>query len=260
MSWSTTRIALRLRSAGTASAGAGLIAVMIVVGALFPAVGHSIGRLHVSTSVSNLLGGADYGTITGWFRSEIAIFYGPLVIGGLAIVAAAATTAGEEEDGILALVLAHPIRRSRLVAAKAVAVAGVVSATALAVWVGLVAGVAVGGGGITLAHITALSVQLAFFGLATGASAIAIGAGTGRRSLATGVAAAIGILGWLINSLAPLVGGISWLRYLAPYYYYAGHDPLARGADVPGLLVLGALALVLTAIAMAAIERRDLRG
>src|SRR5581483_7196686 len=128
--------------------------------------------------------------------------------------------------------------RSRLVAAKAVAVAGVVSATALAVWVGLVAGVAVGGGGITLAHITALSVQLAFFGLATGASAIAIGAGTGRRSLATGVAAAIGILGWLINS----------------------HAPLARGADVPGLLVLGALALVLTAIAMAAIERRDLRG
>lgn len=125
---------------------------------------------------------------------------------------------------------------------------------------GLIVGVAVGGGGITIAHITALAVQLAFFGFATGAVAIAIGAGTGRKSLATGVAAAIAILGWLINSLAPLVGAISWLEYLAPYFYYAGLDPLTRGADIPGLIVLGSLTLLLTGVAMLGIERRDPRG
>jgi ABC-2 type transport system permease protein len=260
VSWPATRITLRLRLPATAYAGIGLIAVMIVVGALFPAVGHTIGKLNVPTSVSNLLGGADYGTITGWFRSEIAVIYAPLVIGALAITGAVATTAGEEEDRILALVLAHPIRRSRLVAAKAAAIAGVVAAIAFATWTGLIVGVAIGGGGITIAHITALAVQLAFFGFATGAVAIALGAATGRKSLATGVAAAVGILGWLINSLAPLVGGINWLKYLAPYYYYAGHDPLARGVDIPGLIVLGALALLLTAIAMVGLERRDLRA
>ncbi len=263
MSWPATGIALRLRLPATLSAGIGLIAVMTAVGALFPAVGHSIGKLPVSASVSNLLGGADYGTITGWFRSEIGIFYGPLVIGALAITGAAATTAGEEEDRILALVLAHPIRRSRLVAAKATAIAAIVAIIAFAIWIGLIVGVAVGGGGgggITIAHITALAVQLAFFGFATGGVAIALGAGTGNKSLAVGFAAAVGILGWLINSLAPLVSAISWLKYIAPYYYYAGHDPLTHGADVPGLIVLAALTLLLTAVAMIAIERRDLRS
>ena len=260
MSLSTARITLRLRLPAAVSAGVGLIAVMIAVGALFPSVGHTIGKLSIPKSVSNLLGGGDYGTITGWFRSEIAAIYGPLVVGGLAITGAAATTAGEEEDRIMGLVLAHPIRRPRLIAAKAAAIAGVVLIVALGTWIGLIAGVAVGGGGITLAHMTALAVQLAFFGFATGAVAIALGAGTGRRSLATGVGAAVGIVGWLINSFAPLVGALDWLKYVSPFYYYAGHDPLAQGVDIVGIVVLGALSLVLTAAGMVGIDRRDLRA
>ena len=260
MSWATTRITLRLRRTGTLSAALGLIAVMAAVGALFPAVGHSIGKLNVPAGVANLLGGADYGTITGWFRSEIAEIYGPLVIAALAITGAAAATAGEEEGRILALVLAHPIRRSRLVAAKAAAVALIVCVVAFAVWIGLIVGVAAGGGGITVGHMTALAVQLGFFGLATGAVAFALGAGTGRRSLAAGGAAAVAILGWLVNSFAPLVGAIAWLKYLTLFYYYAGYDPLARGIGLPGLVVLGVFTIALTAAAMLAFERRDLRG
>jgi len=260
VSWPATRITLRLRRTGTLSAAVGLIAVMAAVGALFPAVGHTIGKLNVPAGVANLLGGADYGTITGWFRSEIAEIYGPLVIAALAITSAAAATAGEEEDRILALVLAHPIRRSRLVAAKAAAIALIVFVIAFAVWVGLIVGVAVGGGGITFVHMTALAVQLGFFGLASGAVALALGAGTGRRSLAVGGAAAVAILGWLINSFAPLVTAITWLKYLTLFYYYAGYDPLARGIGFPGLTVLGLVTLALTATAIITFERRDLRA
>src|SRR6185312_3651009 len=122
VNWPTAILALRLRLPSTVSAAIGLIAVMAAVGALFPAVGHTIGKINVPHGVSNLLGGADYGTITGWFRGEIAAIYGPLVIGALAINGASAVTAGEEEDGILAVVLAHPIRRSRLIASKATAI------------------------------------------------------------------------------------------------------------------------------------------
>ena len=260
MSWPTAKIALRLRLPAALSAAVGLIAVMAAVGALFPAVGHTIGKLNVPRSVSNLLGGGDYGTITGWFRSEIASIYGPLVIGALAITGAAATTAGEEEDRILGLVLAHPIGRARLIGAKAAAIAAVVLVIAFATWIGLIVGVAAGGGGITLAHMTALAVQLAFFGFATGALAIALGAGTGRRSLASGVAAAVAILGWLINSFAPLLSALDWLKYLSPFYYYAGHDPLTHGVDATGVIVLGVVSLVLTTLGMVGIERRDLRA
>jgi hypothetical protein len=55
-----------------------------------------------------------------------------------------------------------------------------VIAIALATWRGLAGGVALGGGGITVGHLAALSLQLAFFGFATGAIALALGAGTGR--------------------------------------------------------------------------------
>lgn len=260
MNWPTTRLTLRLRLLSTISAAVGLIAVMAAVGALFPAVGHTIGRINVPKGVLNLLGGADYGTITGWFRSEIAAIYGPLVIGALAITGASAITAGEEEDGILGLVVAHPIRRSRLIAAKAAGIGAVVLIIAFATWVGLIVGVALGGGGISIGHITALAVQLAFFGLATGAVAIALGAGTGRRSTATGVAAAVAVVGWLINSFVPLVSAIGWLKYVSLFYYYAGRDPLTRGVDILGIIVLGAVTVVLTAIAMAGIDRRDLRA
>ncbi len=260
MSWPTAGLTLRLRLPAAVSASFGLIAVMAAVGALFPSVGHTIGKIDVPKGVSNLLGGGDYGTITGWFRSEIASIYGPLVVGALAITGASAVTAGEEEDGILALVLAHPIRRSRLIASKAAAIGAVVLIIALATWIGLIVGVALGGGGIAIGHMAALAVQLAFFGFATGAVAIALGAGNGRRSTASGVAAAVAIVGWLINSFAPLVSALAWLKYVSLFYYYAGRDPLTRGVYVPGIIVLGVVTVVLTAIAMVGIDRRDLRA
>jgi len=256
----TTWIGLRLRLPSTLSTAVALVAVLAAVGALFPAVGHTIGRLDVPTSVANLLGGADYGTVTGWFRSEIAVIYGPLVIAALAITGAASTTAGEEEDGILALVLAHPVRRAQLIAAKAAAIALVVVIVAAAVWLGLVVGVALAGGGIGLAHMTALAVQLAVFGFAAGALALAVAAGTGSKPLADGVAAAVVVLGWLVNSFAPLVGAIAWLKYLTLFYYYAGNDPLGRGFDPVGLSVLALVTLALTAVALVGIGRRDLRA
>jgi ABC-2 type transport system permease protein len=260
VSWASTNLALRLRLLSTISAAVGLIAVEIAVGALFPAVGHTIGKLNIPKGVAQLLGGADYGTITGWFRSEIASIYGPLVIGAMAITGAAAITAGEEEDRILALVLAHPILRSRLVGAKAAAIAVVVIAIAVATWVGMICGVAIGGGGISAGHLAAFAVHLAFFGFATGALALALGAGTGLRSLATGVAAGVAILDWLIYGFAPLVSALGWLKYLSLFYYYAEHDPLTRGVSLVDLAVLAAFTLAMTAVAMVGIDRRDLRG
>ncbi len=260
MSWPAFTMTLRLRLPSTGFAALGLVAVLLAVGALFPAVGHSFGKLNIPSGVSHLLGGADYGTIVGWFRSEIGSIYGPLVISAMAITGAVSATAGEEEDRILALVLAHPVDRRRLIAAKAGAIAVVVWLIAAATWLGLIGGVALGGGGISLGDLSAYSLHLAFFGLAIGAIALAVAVGTGRRALATGVAAAVGVAGWLINGFAPLVAAIAWLKYVSPFYYYAGHDPLTAGVDIVDLSVLGVLALALTTVAMVRIQRRDLRA
>jgi ABC-2 type transport system permease protein len=260
MSWPTFQMTVRLRVVSTASAALGLIAVLLAVGALFPAVGHTIGKLNIPKGVADLLGGADYATITGWYRSEIASIYGPLVIAAIAITGVSSATAGEEEDRILSLLLAHPVTRAHLIAAKAIAIAVLVMVVALGTWVGLIGGVALAGGGITIGHLAAFAFHLAFFGFATGAVALAVAGATGRRALAGGVAAAVGLLGWLINGFAPLVGSIAWLKYLSLFYYYESGDPLTRGLDIGDLVVLGLFTIVLAAVAMISIRHRDLRG
>jgi ABC-2 type transport system permease protein len=256
----TFAMAVRLRARSTVLTALGMASVILMVGALFPAVGDSIGKLEVPEGVAELLGGADYGTIAGWMRSEIGAVYGPLVIAATAITAAAGSTAGEEESGILALVLAHPLERSRLILEKAAAVALSVVVIAFGVWVGLVAGVAVAGGGISLGHQAALAVHLAFFGFASGAVALALAAVTGRKSVASGGAAAFAVGGFLINGFAPLVDGVTWLKFASPFYYYAGHDPLGRGIDLPDLAVLGAATAVFMVIATLGFRHRDLRA
>lgn len=164
------------------------------------------------------------------YRAEIASVYGPLLVGGLAIASAAGSIAGEDEDRILALVLAHPVTRPALVAAKGLAVGMGVAIVALGAWVGLIAGVAVAGGGM------------------------------GVGNLAAGGAAGFAILGYLINGVAPLVDAIAWLRYLSPFYYYAENDPLGNGVDIPDLVVLALFALAMAAIATLGLQRRDLRA
>jgi ABC-2 type transport system permease protein len=252
-------MAVRLRAATTGLTALGMTLVIVMVGALFPAVGDSIGQLDLPDGVAELLGGADYGTITGWMRSEIGAVYGPLVIAATAITCAVGSTAAEEEDGILGLTLAYPIGRSPLIGAKAGAVAVCVAVVAAGTLVGLLAGVALAGGGISVGHLVALALHLAFFGWAIGALALALAAATGRRAIASAGTAGVALVGFLINGFAPLVDGLTWLKYLSPFYYYAGHDPLGRGVDLGDLAVLGGAAILLTAVAAIAFERRDLR-
>lgn len=260
MSSPTFELALRLRVVSTASSAVGMALVIVMVGALFPAVGGSIGKLDLPEGVTELLGGADYGTLAGWMRSEIGAVYGPLVIGAVAITAAASLTAGEEEQGILAMIAAHPVTRFGLVLAKAAAVATSVVVIAIGTFVGLLVGVAIGGGGIALSDLCALCVHLAFFGLTTGALALALAAATGRKAVAAGGASAYALLAFLVNGFAPLVDGLSWLKYLSSFYYYEENDPISNGVDLGDIAVLAGVTILLTVFASLAIERRDLRG
>ena len=181
-----------------------------MVGALFPAVGDSIGKLDLPEGVAELLGGADYGTITGLDAQRDR--RGLRAAGdrrhrdhrrrGLD-----RRRGGERHPRARARPPDRPLapgrsprpRRSR----------SACSSSPLGTWLGLVVGVAVGGGGIALGHLAALAVHLAFFGLATGALALALAAATGRRARRRRRRGGRSrSLGFLINGFAPLVDGL----------------------------------------------------
>jgi ABC-2 type transport system permease protein len=256
----TARMELRLRYRTAAYAGVGLVIVIMIVGALYPSLKDTFGKLNVPQGVANLLGGADYSTLTGWLQSEIVATYGPLVFCSVAITTATATTTGDEDDGVLATLLAHPVPRTRLLLAKTLALTLLIVTISLATWIGLIIGVAIAGGGSSLAHLGAQSAHLCLLGLAFGTLSLALGASTGRKSIAAGGSAAGAILGFLLNGLAPLVSAVRWTQYLSPFYYYANGRPLANGAQWQHLAVLAGVSLALVASALAGFRRRDLRG
>jgi ABC-2 type transport system permease protein len=103
-------------------------------------------------------------------------------------------------------------------------------------------------------------VHLAFFGFAISALALAIAGTTGRKALAVAGAGAFAVVGFLVNGFAPLVDRFGWLKYLSPFYYYAGHDPLTNGIHWAGLFVLALATAVFTAVAVEGLRRRDLRA
>lgn len=255
-----TRMELRLRARSVTAAAFGLICLTAAVGALFPAFSDSIGNVQLPEGVSNLLGGGNYGTLAGWLQTEVVSVYGPLVVAGIAIMGATATTAGEEEAGILALVLAHPVPRARLLMAKSAALAMLLVGLAAAIFIGLLLGVAFAGGGIAVGNLAAVAVHLLFYGLAVAAFALALAAGTGRRGFAAGVAAAVLAVMFLVNGFAPSVAAVSWLKYLTVFWYYDGKNQLENGIDPLGLAVLAVATAGLVLVAVRSFAHRDLRG
>jgi ABC-2 type transport system permease protein len=109
--------------------------------------------------------------------------------------------------------------------------------------------------GAHLASGTAGSVLVAIL---FGALSMAVGAATGRRSLAIGLTSALAVAAFLVNVLAPLVDSLSQVRRLSPFYHYAASDPLRHGLDAGDVAFLVVTAAIFAAATMLAFQRRDI--
>jgi ABC-2 type transport system permease protein len=94
--------------------------------------------------------------------------------------------------------------------------------------------------------------------LVFGAIAFLVGAATGHRALAIGLATAGAVAAYLVNGLAALVEALEVPQKLSPFYHYAVGDPLRQGLALDHTLVLVALALAAALAGVLAFERRDL--
>lgn len=203
-------------------------------------------------------GELDYVSGAGYLGSELFSFMVPLLLTIAAIGAGARAIAGEEERGTLDLLLANPISRRRVVMEKTAALATETAALALVLWLSLLIGVEAVGMDVSAAHLAEATVSAALLALAFGAIALLVGALSGHRGAAIGLAAAGAVAAYLVNSLGSLVDFLEPVRSASPYYHYAASDPLRHGLalhHIVFLLVLTPVAVVLAALIF---ERRDL--
>jgi len=111
---------------------------------------------------------------------------------------------------------------------------------------------------VSALELLAASLLAVALALVFGTLALAVGAATGRRSLAIGVAASLAVATYVVNSLASLVSWLEHLQWLSPFYFYARSDPLRTGLDLSDLFILLAIAAVFAAAAPFLFRRRDL--
>ncbi len=206
------------------------------------------------------LGYDGLGTAAGYLESTVFGLLGPVLLLVFVIGAAARTIAGAEEDGALELESCAPVARRRVLLERALALAlsvVVLCLVAALVSVVLVLALAMD---VEVGGILAATLGLTLLVLAHGAVTLAVGAATGRRTIALGAGAGLAVAGYVANAIGAMLDGGEWLRALSPFHWYLGGEPLVAGIDGVGVGYLGLVAVALAAIAVAVwvYDRRDL--
>ncbi|MBV2362576.1 ABC transporter permease subunit [Streptomonospora nanhaiensis] len=252
---------LRDNRRGVLGWSAGVAAVTALYTAFWPSMRESGAAMAAFTrqmpEIAEAMGWSDLSTPEGYLRGTVFSLLTPILVTVASIAVGARAIAGDEEEGGLELVLAHPVSRARVLWQRFAALAAfdaLLGAAVFAVPAVLDSPLELG---IGLAELAAAAAAVALAGLCHGAAALALGAATGRRAYAIGGAAVLAAVGYLGNTLALQVEELEWLRFGSAFYYALGPDPLTNGLDPGFTAVLVAAPVALVALAGLRFDRRD---
>ncbi|HUZ84335.1 MAG TPA: ABC transporter permease subunit [Gaiellales bacterium] len=246
---------------------AGLVGLVAMMQSVYPSIRHNeqINQLLKSypDAMKGLIafgGPLDYTSAPGYLGAELFSFMVPLLLIVATVGAGSRAIAGEEDRGTLDLLLALPVRRERVLLEKALALVVEVVALGCVLWLSLWVGAVVIDMHISGPHLAAGTASATLLAMVFGSLALLIGAVAGHRGagLAIGLTSAVAVSTYLLNALAPLATVLSGPQKLSPFYYYASSDPLRRGLDAGNAAVLAGVTVLMIAIAVLAIRRRDL--
>ena len=256
-----TRLDLRLRRRILVGTAVGAAAYLLVVVAAYPAFKDdtTLSEMLQSNSAAAAAFGIN-GSITspaGWLNANMFANFGPLLALMLTIGYGANSIAGQAGDGLLGLTAAQPVTRAALLQQKTLALA----VTALVVPV-ISFAVCLIGPQFDLTpdwtRLAAVTVSTALLAFDFGAVAMLVGALTGSKGAALGVASGLAAAAYLVSSLAPIIGGVHRLRWGSPFYWAVGDDQLTSGLTWADLLVLVVIAAILTAATLPSFRRLDI--
>jgi ABC-2 type transport system permease protein len=187
--------------------------------------------------------------------------YGSLVIvfAIWALASASGAARGDEERGVVEMILATGLSRARAVAARLAAFAVASFIAALAASAGLIVGAITGRESFPIAPAIESAVLLAATALSCYALVLLIAQLVTPR-MATGLAGAVLLGLFLLNSLSRTFDSLATLRWLSPFRYYELSRPLSPDGnfDVSATLVLAGIAIAAGVLAGLTFARRDL--
>lgn len=196
-------------------------------------------------------------TGAGFLNAELYSIMLPAMFLVFAIGRGARLVAGEEETGTLEVLLATPVTRTRVLLEKAAALAvSVVALGAVLLAVSIVSA-SLAGMDVGLVDHAGGAVSMVLLGVLHGWVALAVGAGTGRRSASVGVAAGLAGAGYLLYVMGQIVDAIEPWRVLSAFHQALDGGPVGAGVPASYLYVVLAAVVALVA-AVPVFDRRDL--
>lgn len=191
-----------------------------------------------------------------WARMFSLLLPVTLVIYG--IRAGTRAIAGDEEQGRLELVLAQPVTRAELLAARTLSLAGNLMLLGLTIFLVAVLGARLVSAELDVVRLLLATAQVVLLAWVLGALALAVGTATGRPGLASGLAFAVTLGAYLVHTLSPQVEALRDWRVVSPFWYAIGESPFRGEVDVSGVVVLLVAGVVVVLLSAPAFFRRDM--
>jgi ABC-2 type transport system permease protein len=195
-------------------------------------------------------------TGAGFLNAELFSIILPGLFIAYGIGRGARLIAGEEQDGTLELIIVSPVSRPRILLHKAAALAtGIVALGAVLFAATVLSSLAVDMG-IPAGHAAIGALAMVLIGIQHGWLALAIGAATGRRTLAIAVPGTLAVMGYVLHVVGALVDAVQPWQPLSPFTQAIGPGPIS-GTIPSGFAWLALAAALFLAASLPMFGRRD---
>ena len=254
------RKSLRDQRRGLLGWGVGVVALVAVMAALWPAVRDMFDQdlfAAYPEAIQRLFDISEMATGAGFLNAELFSIILPAMFIVYGIGRGARTLAGEEQEGTLEVVVVSPVSRTRILLDKAAALAVGLTALGAVLFAVIVVSSAVAGMGIPAGHALVGSAAMVLIGVQHAWLALAVGAATGRKGPAIAVPGTLAVMGYVLHVVGALVDAVEPWQRLSPFTQAIAEGPI--GSTVPmgfAWLALTAVAVLLASLPL--FDRRDM--
>ncbi len=242
----------------------GLILINLMIVLIFPSIEESSAALteymeNLPPAMTALFGDiANFTTMEGYLGLELFSFFLPALTLGFGIAYGGSAIGSEEDTGTLDALLSYPITRRSVLTQKFGAIIVFAALVLVASTIGLLLGIAMVDSSIDIVNLAAAVLNVGLLTLLFGTLTLAL-TGVGlNRGAASGIAAGLAAITYLMNTLAPLANLPDVVRHVTPWYYYDAVEVLQSGPEPlnAGVLLVGIV--ILLVIGLVGFQRRDI--
>lgn len=199
----------------------------------------------------------DFGSAKGFLSTELFGLMIPLLLAIFVIVIGARALAGEEESRTMAMLLAQPVSRTRIVIEKAFGTLILTLLMTAIVFLSLVIGAQMTNMDISVGSLFAAMAASFALAISFGFIAFLVGSIVPSRAVAWAVSCSLLVLAYVVNSLGEIVDWLDAPRRISPFYQTSAAEALNSGVPWGPMFVAIVMSVVFVALSGYIFNARD---